>query len=82
MPRLPAVSGREAVSALERAGWRVSQPSGSHIILTKPGAQATLLVSNHRVVSRGTLRGLARKAELTVAEFVALLETLELEPVP
>ena len=73
VPRLPAVSGREAVSALERAGWHVTRQSGSHIILTRAGTPVTLSVPNHRVVSRGTLRSLIRKSGLTVDEFAALL---------
>ncbi|MFQ5861065.1 MAG: type II toxin-antitoxin system HicA family toxin [Dehalococcoidia bacterium] len=74
MPRLPTISGREAVHAFERAGWRVARQSGSHIILRKPGIAVTLSVPNHPVVKRGTLRSLIRKAGLTIDEFVALLE--------
>ncbi|MBI2856026.1 MAG: type II toxin-antitoxin system HicA family toxin [Chloroflexi bacterium] len=74
MPRLPAISGREAVSAFERAHWTVTRQAGSHIILTRPGTRVTLSVPNHREVRRGTLRSLIRRAELTVDEFVALLE--------
>jgi len=73
MPPLPVISGREATSAFERAGWKVSRREESHIILTKVGAPATLSIPDHREVRRGTLRGLVRKAELTVEEFVSLL---------
>lgn len=73
MPKLPAVSGRQAVAAFERAGWETKRQRGSHIILTKAGSPATLSVPDHRQLKPGTLRALIRKAGLTVDEFVELL---------
>lgn len=75
MPRLPVISGREAVRAFERAGWKVSRIEGSHIILTKAGTAVTLSVPDHREVRRGTLRSLIRKAGLTIEEFMPLLRS-------
>ena len=74
MARLPVVSGREAVRAFERVGWRVSRREGSHIILTKPGIPVVLSVPDHREVQRGTLRSLIRGAGLSVEEFLLLLQ--------
>jgi len=37
MARLPGVSGRQAVSAFERAGFTIDRRRGSHIIMIKPG---------------------------------------------
>ena len=73
MPRLPVISGREAVRAFERAGWKVSRQEGSHIILTKTKMRVTLSVPDHQVVKRGTLRSLIRKSGLTVQEFLSLV---------
>ena len=73
MPRLPVISGREAVRAFEQVGWKVSRREGSHIILTKVGMAVTLSVPNHREVRRGTLRSLIRNAGMAVEEFVSLL---------
>jgi predicted RNA binding protein YcfA (HicA-like mRNA interferase family) len=73
MPRLPAIFGREAVRAFERAGWRLARQESSHMILTKPGTYVVLSVPDHRTLSRGTLRSLIRKAGLDVEGFVALL---------
>ncbi|MBM3118311.1 MAG: type II toxin-antitoxin system HicA family toxin [Chloroflexi bacterium] len=73
MPRLPAISGKEAVDAFEKAGWRVARREGSHIILTKVGVPTILSVPAHREVRRGTLRSLIRKAGLSVEEFIALV---------
>lgn len=73
MPRLPIISGREAVGAFEQAGWKVSRREGSHIILTKAGMAATLSIPDHRELRRGTLRSLVRSAGMTIDEFVSFL---------
>ena len=69
MPPLPVLSGLETVRAFERLGWNVARQRGSHIVMTKPGEMRTLSVPNHREVAKGTLRGLIRTADLTIAEF-------------
>ncbi|MBI4285549.1 MAG: type II toxin-antitoxin system HicA family toxin [Chloroflexi bacterium] len=74
MLQLPVVSGKEAVAAFKRAGWRETRREGSHIILTKAGLPVTLSVPDHREVRRGTLRSLIRQAGLSVEEFVFLLK--------
>ena len=50
MPKLPRISGREAVRALEKAGWEQSRQRGSHVVLTKPGSIYTLSIPLHRVL--------------------------------
>ena len=72
-PRLPTVSGREAVSAFQRAGWVVKRQKGSHIILRHPVERYTLSVPLHSSLKRGTLRSLIRRAGMTVEEFISLL---------
>ena len=69
MPRLPRISGQEAISTFERAGFQVRRQRGSHVVLTKPGFPATLSVPDHRELETGTLRTLIRKAGLTVDQF-------------
>ncbi|MHB1157989.1 MAG: type II toxin-antitoxin system HicA family toxin [Phycisphaerales bacterium] len=73
MPRLPVVSGAQAVKAFCRAGWRVDRQRGSHMVLLKQGSIASLAVPQHRELAPGTLRSLIRAAELSVDEFIALL---------
>ena len=70
MPQLPLLSGREVVRRFEKFGWQVTRQRGSHIILVKEGARATLSVPDHKEVARGALRSLLRAAGLTVEEFV------------
>lgn len=71
MPIVPLLRPREVVRAFEGLGWKVARQRGSHIVLTKPGAPATLSVPNHSVVARGTLRALIAKAGTTIEEFLA-----------
>jgi len=73
MPKLPRISGREAVRAFEKAGWEVARQRGSHVVLTKSGSIYTLSIPLHRVLGPGLLREQIRKAELTIEEFIDLL---------
>ena len=73
MPRLPVVSGREAVRAFERDGWRFSRQRGSHMVLNKPDVRHNLSIPDHREVSRDLLSKEIKKAGLTTAEFIELL---------
>jgi predicted RNA binding protein YcfA (HicA-like mRNA interferase family) len=50
MPKLPRISGREAVRAFEKAGWELARQRGSHIVLIKPGSLYTLSIPLHRVL--------------------------------
>lgn len=75
MPKLPAVSGRATVRALEKAGFALIRQSGSHIVLQKriPGGTTTVVVPNHSDLAKGTLRSILRKAGLSVDDFLELL---------
>lgn len=73
MGRLGNISGREAVKAFRRAGWRPIGRVGSHIVMIKEGMRVNLSIPQHRELSVGTLRALIRDAGLTVEEFLDLL---------
>lgn len=73
MGRLANISGKEAVSAFSKAGWRVMGQVGSHVVMTKPDVRANLSVPQHKELSTGTLRALIRAAEMSVDEFLELL---------
>jgi predicted RNA binding protein YcfA (HicA-like mRNA interferase family) len=69
MAKLPAISGADAVSVFERAGWRVDRQRGSHVVMLKPGHIASLSIPQHRELAPGTLRSLIRASGITVEEF-------------
>lgn len=73
MSKLPQISGRECVKALEKASFTFVRQRGSHIILSKDEPFALVVVPNHDVLDKGTLRAIIRDANLSVDEFISLL---------
>ena len=73
MSKLPRVSGRECVRALEKAGFFIRRQEGSHIILRRNEPFAQLVVPDHKELDRGTLRAIIRQSGLTVEAFVSSL---------
>jgi predicted RNA binding protein YcfA (HicA-like mRNA interferase family) len=73
--RLPALTAREVIRVLGRAGFMISRTSGSHCRLvheTDPARKVTVPVHSGDL-KRGTLRAIIAQAGLTVAEFLAFL---------
>ena len=73
MPKLPRISGAEAIKAFGKAGFEQTRQRGSHVVLKKEEFPILLSVPLHKELDRGLLRGLIRDAGMTVEEFVALL---------
>jgi predicted RNA binding protein YcfA (HicA-like mRNA interferase family) len=73
--RLPALTARDVIRALERAGFRISRTSGSHsrLIHSSDPARAVTVPMHTGDLPRGTLRAIISQAGLTVAEFIAYL---------
>jgi predicted RNA binding protein YcfA (HicA-like mRNA interferase family) len=70
--KVPCLSGREVIKALEKLGYCVHDQKGSHIHLRHP-VRKPLTIPNHSEIARGTLRGIIKDAGLTVEEFFNLL---------
>ena len=68
MPKLPVLSGRDVVKALERLGFEQMRQKGSHVILQRAGIGC--VVPLHREIKTGTLAGIVRQAGLTQDEFL------------
>ncbi len=73
MPPIPLLKPSQVVKAFENLGWKVVRQRGRHIIMTREGHIATLSISKHKEVARGTLRGLINRAGLSVEEFIEAL---------
>jgi predicted RNA binding protein YcfA (HicA-like mRNA interferase family) len=71
VPKLPRVSGAEAVRALQRLGFEVARQRGSHIVMRR-GASGCV-VPNHREIKTGTLAGVLRQAGISAEEFISAL---------
>ncbi len=70
MPKIPGVNHRNAVRALEKAGFRVIR-QGKHIVMSDGIRIITIPRSNP--VNAYTMGGVARDAGLTVEGFRELL---------
>lgn len=59
MPKLPRVSGAEAIRALEKLGFVQARQRGSHIVLKRMNADGVngCVVPAHSELATGTLRG-------------------------
>lgn len=72
MPRLPRLSSREAIRALERLGFAKVRQRGSHVVLQR--GPLTCVVPQRHELKIGTLSGILDQAELTVDELMAALK--------
>jgi len=73
MSELLAISGQECVAFLEKCGFALRCQHGSHMIMRRDTPSAQVVVPDHRVLDRGTLRSIVRQAGLSVDEFMRLL---------
>jgi predicted RNA binding protein YcfA (HicA-like mRNA interferase family) len=78
MPKLPQITGAELVRALQKLGFQTTRQRGSHVQLKRiepDGSVTTFPVPVHagKSMKRGTLKGILRKAEISVE---VLLEVL------
>jgi predicted RNA binding protein YcfA (HicA-like mRNA interferase family) len=74
--QLPAISGKRAVQALQKAGFVVVRISGSHHLLAmpgNPGRAVVIPVHGNRDLKLGTLRSIIRQSGLTIDEFSSFL---------
>ncbi|MEM8963838.1 MAG: type II toxin-antitoxin system HicA family toxin [Acidobacteriota bacterium] len=73
MSKLPRLSGRQCVRALEKLGFHVKRQKGSHIVLRRDDPFAQTVVPDHKELDRGTLRAILRQAQISVDELIAAL---------
>ena len=75
MSKLPALTGRQAMAALLRAGFKeVRRSKGSHVQLAHPdGRRTTVPDHGPKVVGKGLLGKILRDAEFTSEEFARYL---------
>ena len=75
-PRLPLVTGRDLVRALQKAGFIMVRVSGSHHRLVHPGdasRAATVPVHGAKTLKRGTLQSILRQTGIALEELLDLL---------
>jgi predicted RNA binding protein YcfA (HicA-like mRNA interferase family) len=73
--RLPSLTGRDIVSALEKAGFSVQRQRGSHVFLKNPDGRATVVpVHKGETIGPGLVTKILRDVELSREDFLKLLD--------
>jgi len=73
-PRIPSVTPRKAVRALERCGWESDRTKGSHQVFRHPNHPHRVVVPMHaKDLARGTLLQIIDASGVSRDEFLALL---------
>jgi predicted RNA binding protein YcfA (HicA-like mRNA interferase family) len=75
MSKLPVISGKELVNALQKAGFIVVRQKGSHISLQKTTAEGTYrtVVPLHTRLAKGTLLDILHQTGLSKEELIDLI---------
>ena len=64
MPKLPRISGADAIRALQKLGFEKVRQSGSHVIMRRESKGCVVPI--HAELKVGTLAGFLRQAEVSV----------------
>jgi len=77
MPKLPALSTNDVITALSKAGFTYApkKGKGSHVAMVKKETDRTLLVivPKRKSIPKSTLIAIIKQAGLTKDEFLSLL---------
>ncbi|GBF79880.1 type II toxin-antitoxin system HicA family toxin [Aphanothece sacrum] len=73
MSKLPIISGKECIKALEKIGFVIFRQRGSHITMVRESPQCQVTIPNHKTVAKGTLSAIIKRADLSIDEFIKLL---------
>jgi predicted RNA binding protein YcfA (HicA-like mRNA interferase family) len=74
LTRLPAISAKAAIKALERLGFKVYRQTGSHIHLWNEERNLVVTVPNHQELAKGTLISIMKQARQERKDFIAALK--------
>jgi predicted RNA binding protein YcfA (HicA-like mRNA interferase family) len=74
MTRLPRLTGKRVIAALQKAGFEVVRIKGSHHFLAHPDGRGTSVpVHSGETIGPGLLSKILRDCEMTDADFHNLL---------
>lgn len=75
MARLPSVTPRQVIQALQKAGFRIHHQTGGHVRMlhfTSPERRLTVPIHGS-AIPKGTLANIIRQSGLTRPQFLELL---------
>jgi predicted RNA binding protein YcfA (HicA-like mRNA interferase family) len=74
MTKLPSLTGREIIAALNKAGFEVARVRGSHhILIHSDGRRTVIPVHSGETIGTGLLAQILRDCQLDREEFRSLL---------
>ena len=71
MPKLPVLSAKQVIKALERIGFKIVRQSGSHIHLWNEKRKILVTVPNHKELAKGTLNAIIKQSKMDRKEFLS-----------
>jgi predicted RNA binding protein YcfA (HicA-like mRNA interferase family) len=68
MPKLPQISSKKLIKALQKDGWYVVSQKGSHIKLYKDNQTgiSIVIIPNHKTIKKGTLSNILKSTKLDI----------------
>ena len=75
MHKLPVLSAKELIKALEKLDYQIIRQKGSHIRMHNKTdkSKQPLTIPNHKTLGKGLLRKLMRDANLTIEDLLKIL---------
>lgn len=75
MPKIPALTSKQIVKVLKKAGFGEDRQKGSHLVMIslKTGARTVIPMHSKKTIKKSLLRGIITDAKLSVKEFLDLL---------
>ena len=73
MAKIPVISGKLAIKALEKIGYCVVRKKGSHFRLLHKD-KWPITVPDHKTLGKGLLKKILRDSDIRVDEFIKLLK--------
>ncbi len=75
MPKLPSISGEQAVKCFEKLGYQVVRQRGSHIRMHHKfdKGKKPITIPRHKMLGKGLIHKLIRDADIRIEELINLL---------
>jgi len=75
MPKIPSISGEQALKCFEKLGYQVVRQRGSHIRMHHKfdKGKKPITIPLHNILGKGLLHKLIRDADISIEELTNLL---------
>jgi len=77
MTKMPRISGKEVISALQRAGFIIRHQKGSHVVMRHQSdlsRRCVIPVHGSQIIKSGTLNSILRGASISIEELISFLK--------